>query len=52
MHTESLRETQQLFLGQKFGNVGNEVEYKLQHLALESSAKLHEPETDKEACYI
>jgi hypothetical protein len=35
MHTKSLCETMQLFLGQKFGNVRNEVEYKLQHLALD-----------------
>jgi len=46
MHTQSLRETWQIFLGQKLGNVRNEVEYKLQHLALDGSAKLHEAETD------
>jgi hypothetical protein len=46
MHTESLHETQPLFLGKKFGNVGNEAEYKMEHLALDGSAKLHEVERD------
>jgi len=46
MHKESLRETRQLFLGKKSGNVRKEVEYKLQHLAMDGSAKLHEAETD------
>ena len=46
MHTEPLCETRQLFFGKKSGNVRNEVEYKLQHLALDGSAKLHEAETD------